>query len=199
MRLASKGVLGRHDFVPTKATGIVGGEAVEQTGLSAAGHHKAVQSGLRHLLQHFHGTGHLGRFGIVVELLAFEGIDAIDLFLGGAAAKLPLGDPVDGGDSGATFVHEGFYLGELQTEVVTHLCPRLGVGGHGVKQDAIHVEKHSTEGQAAVGEVEPFGTCLPGQVGMGRPVLLQGRIHWGGGVEDEGKGTAPLCFYKGRE
>ena len=58
---------------------------------------------------------------------------------------------VDGGGSCASFVQEGFFTGKVQAVAVHHLCPGVGMIGHGVEQHAVHVEQDGTQVETFAG------------------------------------------------
>ena len=68
-------------------------------------------------LQHFVGSGHLGGFGTGIEQAALFFVNALHFVGRGIAVPITLGEDVDGGIAGSSFVHIGFLLGHVESEL----------------------------------------------------------------------------------
>ena len=54
-------------------------------------------------------------------------------------------EDVDGGEAGAALVHEDVVTSYAETEVIGGLGPCLGVVGHGVVEDSVHIKENGFE------------------------------------------------------
>ena len=142
-------VFARYDEVGTEVAGVIVFEAIKKRLLSAAGYYNNGESGSFYLLQHFVGSGHLGGFGTGIEQAALFFVNALHFIGRGIAVPITLGEDVDGGIAGSSFVHIGFLLGHVESELGADFGPGAGMVGHGVEEYAVHVEQYGLGGEGA--------------------------------------------------
>lgn len=143
--LALADIKARNHEVGMEKTRIIVVEALEERVLTAAGDEADLQTIAPDLAKQLQGAGH--RFGgrQLIVVLALAGVDAIHLLLIGGAMPLAAGEQIHCGEAGAPLVEIDIHRRHAEAEIIGGLHPCLGMMGHGIIQNAVHIKEYGLE------------------------------------------------------